>query len=227
MKRIFFLISIFCLTGATNTLLAQEVKINTNLAVEADGTVRMDGNATVWEDLMVYPDATTRGGSKAPLWTKFADNGSGSQGVFLWEFSASEEQEVYFTIQIPHSYKVGTTLYPHVHWTTFTGTPTGTNVVWGLEYTVKAIGGVFGTTSLITANSVISAIGTPSGAKQHLITALPTIPGTDFGISTILVCRLYRAATSGSDTFASSTGLLGFDIHYEKDTDGSRQEFIK
>jgi hypothetical protein len=66
-----------------------------------------------------------------------------------------------------------------------------------------------------------------SGTGQHLITSLGTIPGTNLGISTILVCRLYRATGDASDTFANEVGLLGFDIHYEKDTEGSRQEFTK
>jgi hypothetical protein len=226
MKATFSFISIVCILFMAGTLVGQEVKINTNMVIETDGTMRMDGNATVWDDMMVYPDATTRGSSKAPSWTKFKDNGSGSQGVFLLWFDPGEEQEVYFTMQIPHSYKVGTTLYPHVHWTTASVTPSGTNVVWALEYTVVAIGGNFPNTSTLTANSVISAT-TPSGVGQHLITALGTISGTGLGISTILVCRFYRKAADAADTFASSTGLLGIDFHYEKDTEGSRNEFTK
>ncbi|NDP26893.1 MAG: hypothetical protein GZ087_05625 [Flavobacterium sp.] len=161
---------------------------------EADGTIVLEGAATVWDDFLVNPDATSRGGSNVPVWggigaTAFKKNGS-SQGVFLWMFSASTEQEVYFTVQLPHKYKVGTNLLPHVHWTTATGIPTGTNVVWGLEYTVIAIGGAFPTTSTLTANSVIGSIGTPTGTGQHLITSLGSINGSGIDISTILICRL-------------------------------------
>jgi hypothetical protein len=225
-----FLVLLF-LTGLMNLSFSQEVKINNNLSIEADGTIRMDGSGTVWNDLVVNPDATSRGSSNPPVWggapaTVFRQNGS-SQGVFLLMFSASTEQELYFTIQLPHSYKVGSTLYPHVHWTTRLGTPIGTDVVWGLEYTATAISGNFSNTTIITANSVIPSIGTPSGTGQHLITSLGTINGSSLGISTILICRLFRAATNGSDSFANETGLLSFDIHYEQDTEGSRQEFIK
>lgn len=212
---------------------AQEVKINNNLVVEADGTLRMDGSSTVFDDVMIYPDATNRGESKAPVWggaspTAFKKNAGGtSQGVLLWMFSASTEQEVYFTVQLPHGYKVGSDIYPHVHWTTASGTPSGTNVVWGLEYTTIAIGGIYPTTSTLLANSVIAPIGSPSGSGQHLITSFGNISGSGLGISTVLICRLYRAATNGSDTFANEVGLLGIDIHYEKDTEGSRTEFTK
>jgi len=215
-----------CIIGMANFTKAQEVKINTNLAVEADGTMRMDGNATVWDDIMVFPDATSKGSSNPPVWAIFKNN-SGSQGVWLWTFSPTVEQEVYFTVQIPHGYKVGSALYPHVHWTTASGTPTRTNVVWGLEYTVVAIGGTFSNTTTLTANSVISGIATITGFGQHLITSFGTIAGTDLGISTIIVCRLFRKATDGADTFSDPVGLLGFDIHIEKDTQGSRTEFTK
>jgi hypothetical protein len=79
----------------------------------------------------------------------------------------------------------------------------------------------------MTGNSLNSVVGTPSGTGQHLITSLGTIAGTGLGISTVLVCRLFRATGDGNDTFANEVGLLGFDFHYEKDTQGSRQEFVK
>jgi len=224
MKNSYYFSIILCIIGWSNPVAAQEVKINTNMVVETDGTMRLDGVATVWNDMMVYPDATSRGGSNSPVWggteaSAFKKNAGGtSQGVFLWMFSTSTEQELYFTVQIPHSYKLGSTLYPHVHWTTATGTPARTNVVWGLEYSVIAIGGTFPYTSTVTGNSVISDIVTITGTGQHLITSLGNISGTGLGISTILICRVYRAIGDATDTFANEVGFLGLDFHYEMDT---------
>jgi len=53
-----------------------------NTKFEADGTIVLEGNATVWDDFLVNPDATSRGGSKTPVWggtggTAFKNN-SGS-----------------------------------------------------------------------------------------------------------------------------------------------------
>lgn len=223
MKTLFTLFGVMCIALLLN---AQEVKINNDLVVEADGTVRYENSATVFDDLMVYPDATGKGGSNPPTWTFFKNNGSGSQGVYLWMFSSSTEQEVYFTIQLPHSYKVGSNIYPHIHWTTATGTPSGSDVVWSLEYTIVAIGGTFSNTTTINATNIIAAI-TPTGTHQHLISSFPAISGTGLGISTVIIGRLYRNVNHASDTFANLVGLLGFDIHFEKDTDGSRTEFNK
>lgn len=220
---------VLILAGPAGIIRAQEVQINSNMVIEADGTLRMDNSATVWDDLMVYPDATTKGGSNPPVWgTTFKKNSTGtSQGVYLWMFAYNTEQELYYTVQIPHDYKVGSDIFPHVHWTTVTGTPSGSNVVWGLEYTIVAIGGSFPTTQTLQSGSVISSIGTPSGTGQHLINDFNAIDGTGLGISTVMVCRLYRAVTDPADTFPNAVGFLGFDIHYELDTQGSRQQWSK
>ena len=202
-----------------------------NTKFEADGTIVLEGAATVWDDFLVNPDATSRGGSKTPVWggssgTAFKNNGT-SQGVFLWMFSPTTEQEVYFTVQLPHKYKVGTDLYPHVHWTTATGTPLRNNVVWGLEYTVIKIGNSFPNTTISVGNSIIGGIGAITGTGQHLITSLPVISGANIDISTVIVCRLYRATGDSNDTFANEVGLLSMDFHYQIDTEGSRSEFTK
>lgn len=217
-------------------LAAGEVKINSNLTVEADGTLVSSGAATVWNDLNVFPDATTKTGSNPPVMTQFKSNGSGSQGVFLSGFSASAEQELYFTIQLPHGYKEGTTLYPHVHWTTFTGDPTGKVVEWALEYTIMKHGGTFGNTTMISSGTTVTA---PTGIGQHTITALGSITSgaapNDLKISTIIVCRLFRNAVGNPalhggtdiDTYTGAAGLLGIDFHYESDMAGSRTDFEK
>ncbi|HBG69973.1 MAG: hypothetical protein A2W93_05630 [Bacteroidetes bacterium GWF2_43_63] len=223
MKTFFTLILTLYLFSFLN---AQEVKINNDLVVEADGTVKYLNNATVFDDLMVFPDATGKNGSKSPTLSQFKNDGSTSQGVYLWMFSEAAEQEVFFTVQLPHSYKTGTAIYPHVHWATTTGTPSGSDVVWSLEYSVIAIGGTFSNTSSINATNLNASIS-PSGTFQHLISSFPTISGTGLEISTVIIGRLYRNVGHGADTFANPVGLLGFDIHFEKDTDGSRTEYSK
>jgi len=219
----------FLLAAGTLNLSAQEVQINTNMVIEPDGTLRLDNSATVWNDLMVFPDATTKGGSNPPEWgTTFMKNAGGtSRGVYLWMFAPNQEEELHFTIQIPHNYKVGTDLHPHVHWTTVTGTPGSSNVVWGLEYTLISVAGTFPNTVIIKTTGLIAACNPPSGTGQHLISEFPPVSGTGLGISSILVCRLFRATGDTADTFPNDVGLLGFDIHYEQDTQGSREEWVK
>jgi hypothetical protein len=116
-----------------------------------------------------------------------------------------------------------------VHWTAITGTPSGSNVIWGLEYTIISIGEDFGNTTIITGSNVINGIESITGPGQHLINSLGTIEGSPGGnplkISSVIACRLFR--DGDNDGFDQTVGLLGFDFHYEQDTQGSRLEFIK
>ena len=89
------------------------------------------------------------------------------------------------------------------------------------------IGSAFPNTILATGNSIIGGIPTISGSGQHLITSLGTISGTGIEISTIIVCRLYRATGDSNDTFGNEVGLLSMDFHYQIDTEGSRSEYVK
>ena len=201
------------------------------IQIDGSGELTMNGDATVWDDLMVSALATKLGGSKDPGFALFKDNGSGSQGVFTYWFDDSTEEEIYFSVQMPHSWK-GTDIYPHVHWTpetTADGAPASQTVEWGLEYTWIDIGGDFANTSFIYGKA-----HTPADADvvagRHYLTPLTTITpsATQDGISSMIVCRLFRNATDATDdTYEADAGLLQFDIHYEMDTIGSKTETAK
>ena len=53
-----------------------------------------------------------------------------------------------------------------------------------------------------------------------------SITGTGFGISSVLLCRIKRVAATG-DNYAGGVAILDFDIHYQIDTIGSRQEAVR
>jgi hypothetical protein len=192
--------------------------------------ITLEGDGTMWDDLRVPMSATKLGGSKDPGFSLFKDDGAGSQGVFLYWFDASTEEELYFAVQMPHQWK-GTALKPHVHWTpktTADGSPANQKVVWGLEYTWIDLAGDFANTSTVTGST-----HTPADANvvagRHYITALTTMTpsATQDGISSMLVCRLYRVAADAADNYEHDAGLLQFDFHFEIDSLGSDQEYTK
>jgi hypothetical protein len=190
--------------------------------IEPGGTVEFVGNATVWDDLRVASTSTKLAGSKDPGFAKFKDNGAGSQGVFVYWFDKASEEEVYFTVQFPHSW-AGTAVTPHVHWVPKTADAGGTlTVEWGLEYTWANIDGTYGDTSIVYAKSAASH----TTAGKHEVTDFSAITpgsGTQDGISSMMICRLFRNATDATDdTYDDDAGLLEFDVHYEINTVGSR-----
>jgi hypothetical protein len=175
---------------------------------------------TVWNDLR-FPGSAQRVGAstRLPTWSKFLDNGSGSQGVWAYYFDPSVENEMFFTAQLSHQWKQETSLHAHVHWSPTT-TNTGT-VIWGLEYSMQEINGTYGNTNIIYATD--NADGT---AKTHLLVDWADITMTGVtSVSAMLLGRVFRDA--GSDTYADDAALLEFDIHYEIDSLGSRDEYTK
>ena len=121
-----------------------------------------------------------------------------------------------FTAQLPHSYKEGSNIYPHVHWCPTTANA-GT-VIWYLDYYWQDIGDVI--PALTTINT--GAIASPGAAWQHLQAGFPIIAGVGFRISSMLMCRVYR--DNSTDTYPDDAGLLEVDFHFEQDSVGSRTE---
>lgn len=185
---------------------------------------------TYWDDLRVAITSTKLGGSKDPQFAKFKDNGAGSQGVFTYWFDATAEEEVYFAVQIPHSYKYGTDLHPHVHWAPDRNGGAGEVVSWGLEYCFAEIGEVYGNSNILYGNTHVPADASLVGFK-HYLTEIGTISGSSIdSVSSMIICRLFRNATgagSSTDSFGYDTALLEFDIHFEIDSPGSKTEYAK
>jgi hypothetical protein len=178
-----------------------------NTTIENDGTVVFNGAATVWDDIRV--SFASRGASTAPTFGIF---GSGPQ--FVWTFTQSDNGKYLFCeVQLPHGYKEGSDIIPHVHWAPST-TNTG-NVVWVMDYQWQNNGGTYGTNVSITATE--AANGT---ALKSQMTSFGAINGAGKSISSILLIKFYRYG--GSDSFTGSAYLLGFDVHYEINTVGSR-----
>lgn len=174
-----------------------------------------------WEDARVSLTSTKAGGSKDPGFQKLKDNGAGSQGVFAYHFDKTVEEELYFEIQLPHSfYERHGVLKPHLHWCPV---DTGTGVVrWGLEFTGANVGDVYGNTTIVYAED--AGDGT---AYKHQIAAFADLDATSFGISRVIVCRLFRDATHANDTYNADAAALSFDYHIQMDAPGSELEYIK
>lgn len=184
--------------------------------IEADGTIEFNGDATVWDDLRV-PGTSVQKGASAPDLVAFL--GAGNLLVNAFNGNATVEQ-VYFTIQLPHSYKEGSDITPHVHWT-----PTDANagdVKWQLEYSWANIDATFP-----AVTTIIATDSTDTTAWKHHFVDFSVISGTGKTISSMLICRLFRDPTDGADTYGSDATFLEFDVHFEIDTVGSRQIMTK
>lgn len=170
-----------------------------------------------WDDSMSPAFVVGAGGSAPDLLASVLASGT----LRLYGFDGgSTTEQIYFTIQLPHSYKEGSDLYAHVHWM-----PVNTNagnVKWQLEYSVISIGATFGAPTTISVTTAAAGI-----AWRHQISSFPTISGSGLTISNILIGRLFRNPTDGADTYESDAAYLGLDIHFQQDSVGSLNETSK
>jgi len=134
---------------------------------------------------------------------------AGSTGPQIWVFRNNEGVEAMsFTLQLPHNWKDGTTISPHIHWIP-RATGTG-NVQWNLDYTWANLN-----TGIFSAVTTISGIATgPFTTNQHLLADIGTgIDATGKTYSSVLICRIWRNSSLAGDTYAADAGGLSMDFH--------------
>jgi hypothetical protein len=177
---------------------------------EADGNLTLLETRTGdgWRDNISSID--TRSGGNAPQRNLFRD------GLYLYEFSADDMNEVFSNFHIDHDYKLGTMLYPHLHFAT---TSSASGVVrLGFEYSF-AQGhslGTFPATTTLYLNFTVPA----NSQYVHFVAEVPEgqgIPGTGVDTDGVVLMRIFRDAANAADTFpATIFGILA-DLHYEVD----------
>ena len=117
---------------------------------EADGTLKFNGDATVWDDLLVNLSNATGTGLQPASNKEYMDSTGfpgaslGSSGVYLPHFATAQEEDLSWNLQMPHSWKVGNIVKPHIHWVYKTDS-TG-DIRWGVEFGVASINGNYKTT---------------------------------------------------------------------------------
>lgn len=141
-----------------------------------------------------------------------------------WLFAASGTEVIFLIAQMPHAWKAGSEVKPHVHW--YKTTSASGDVMWQLEYKKIAIGETMDA-SFTAVTSSTSAITDNDTAEEHLLTPFSAIDMSDMGISDMLVMKLSRLGSDAADTYGADAALLEFDIHYQIDARGSAREYIK
>lgn len=174
--------------------------------------IRLTGAATCWDDI-VFEMTPLR--AKNPANASKPDWDSTNNGYLFPRNDATEW--VYITAQLPHRYKEGSTIYPHVH------VQQGRNeqAVFKIDYQWYNIG----STVPVAATYTMNTYGTTyvSGTIGQLIKGAAGIAGTGKTISSILKMKLYR----DDNAYAADMLLDQFDIHIEIDGFGSETEYSK
>jgi len=146
-----------------------------------------------------------------------------TDGTLLFDKASTET--IVGIAQVPHAWKVGTNLRPHIHWTPTDDT--AGDVVWKLEYKVAPIGD--DVPAAYTAATTTATIAADSDTL-HILTEFDDIDMSEVtGLSCIILWKLSRigGSTDPADDYDNDAKLLELDFHYQIDSVGSDTEYVK
>jgi len=178
-----------------------------------DSVARGEHETTSWGDIIIPASGMTRN-TEPPTDKTFLG------WVEAPAFSGTGTGLLSGSFEMPHDYKEGTTLRPHVHWSP-SDTGTGT-VKWLFEYTIANPGDVFASFPKFQAGPSTNGI-----TREHITSELGTIDGTGLKIGCMILFKLCRDGADQNDTYNSDIFLHSLGMHYEQDGDGSRDILTK
>ena len=190
---------------------------------EADGTLRFDGNATVWDDIFFGFEGSKIPGAGFPSWLAW----NGNLNAYRFGVGDSLEPD---GGEFSHKYHEGSDYEIHIHWAT-----NGTEVVdkyvrWQVEYSITnnnpitGVGDQFPLPVTIAGETMIPA-NTPTRTAMYTDIGMVNGAGVHFGAT--MKARVSRIAALGGAAPAADPFGLMMGLHIEMDTVGSRTETTK
>lgn len=176
-------------------------------------------NDEIWEDAQFPAQAINPPGQASD------PDRDATTGLLL--FAAAGTELIYAFQQFSHSWKEGSNIVPHVHWAKTTNA--AGNVAWNCKYRKVPIGEAWGDWVDLGIQSV-AVQGTPDidTAGQQLINSWGELTiASDLSISDCILWEISRLGGDASDTYGADAYLFEFDVHYQKDSWGSNQQFAK
>jgi hypothetical protein len=153
-----------------------------------------------------------------PTWEQI-----GATGLYAYNFD--DDDEIWFSAQMPHAWKLGSVIYPHLHWMPESDVSPADNIKINLLYGWCNLDDDFAAAAAPLSRDVST---TENGALKHLLHDFSEtgIDGTGKTLSSILMCKFYRSEAD-SDNYAGGIYALEVDFHFEIDTIGSREILTK
>jgi len=191
------------------------------LRIAADGTLTLEGSATVFED--VVTDAMTIQNAGSGI------TANSSENTKDFSNTSTIADYLYGNMQFPHRRKLTSTVFPHIHWTQAAA---GT-VNWLLEYRWQKNGGAKTTAWTRVKCNTLAFTYTSGSLNQISYVNGGIAPPSGDAISDILQYRVSRDKAnasglfSGADTTAATVSLVSYDAHIEADRQGSSTEYAQ
>lgn len=194
---------------------------------EDDGTLVANGEATTWDEVsqsFVGANIFTVAGRVDYNFTELTLDFAGN--------ARYPEEPVGIVIQALHARKAGSDIRPHIHWIQTSANQPNILIAYRFYNNGEAVPSSWTLKALTASDNKFTYPG--SGNIQQ-ITEFNLAAGTfaSMGLSFTFECKIYRDSAntsglfSGIDTYSGVWSAKYYDIHYEKDMIGSREEFVK
>lgn len=167
---------------------------------------------TVWDDLRAPATGINPVGSPSPATPSTTD------GSLV--FSKGNVCIAWF--QLPHAWKEGTDIILHIHWSKSTTNAGVCN--WQMKYKWFNIGSVDPGFSVLAKGTEM--VPNSNVANKHALLEWADLSGAGKTISS-MVCVYVQRVNDGDDTFTGDGLLYEIDCHYQIDTLGSNEEYMK
>jgi hypothetical protein len=174
-----------------------------------DGTQTLHGAATTFDDITFEMTPSRQGQQSKPDWD------ATNLGFLFPRNDTSEYVDI--IVQMPHRWKEGSTIYPHVHCVQ----SNNGQAVFKMDYKWYNQGDAIpvGTTTYTMQTYLITYV---SGSICQLIHG-EGIDGTGYTFSSLLKLRLYR----DDNGYVGDILVDQFDIHFEIDSFGTSSQYAK
>lgn len=209
----------------TDTQLKNDIVAPSDMHIDCgtDKTIVLD--ETVWDDCLPYSVNPGTGLTALTI----ADYGTTGFRMNQWSNNVAANEEIQCYFQLPHSYKQGTDLSLHIHYVASGNGATGASAVeFNLAYQWVNVASAYSSAANVTSNQTF-IIGTADNGV-HNLWDFTHLSGTGKIVSSdvmVKIKRLTNVADRVNDNYPGPVWLRYVDIHFEKDTIGSRQELSK
>ena len=160
-----------------------------------------------WRDML--SKINVRGtGTSSPTWSQLGTSP-------FWAYRVNVNQEFWCSFHVPHDFKLGSSVFPHVHFTT-SGTSTQP-IVWQYDYTI-AKGHDQSNFNIAAGWSTITSTTIPNGtAWRHYVSEVATpITSSELEPDSLVLIHVKRITNGGTDN-ANIVYAMFTDLHYMAD----------
>lgn len=188
--------------------------------IEPDGSIKLNGKATVFEDLPGTPSAVKVVGVGVSV--------NDAEQTIVFTNSADLNDYIWSSYQMKHKWKFGSYISPHAH--AEQASVAVPNILmryrWQKQGTTK-------TTDWTDYKCNTPAFAYSSGTLNQVYHGAGLVPPAGYGLSDIIQIRTFRdnanasGLFSGADSAPSTISITFTDVHLEIDSLGSRTEYTK